>query len=65
MTDGHEHGEHHEHGEQSEGQGPGDALKKDWEQTKSDVPGLEGEDIGQDVDDTVKDAAGGGGDDNS
>ena len=35
-----------------------DALKKDWEQTKSDVPGLEGKDIDQDVDDTVKEALG-------
>ena len=36
-----------------------DALKKDWEQTKSDVPGLEGKDLDQDVDDTVKEAVGG------
>jgi hypothetical protein len=35
-----------------------DALKKDWEQTKSDVPGLEGKDIDQDADDTVKEAVG-------
>lgn len=35
-----------------------DALKKDWEQTKSDVPGLEGRDIDQDADDTVKEAVG-------
>lgn len=35
-----------------------DALKKDWEQTKSDVPGLEGRDIDQDADDTVKEALG-------
>ena len=35
-----------------------DALKKDLEQTKSDVPGLEGKDIDQDVDDTVKEAIG-------
>lgn len=37
---------------------PKDAIKKDWEQTKSDVPGLEGQDIDQDVDDTVKQALG-------
>ncbi len=35
-----------------------DALKKDWEQTKSDAPGLEGRDIDQDADDTVKEALG-------
>ena len=35
-----------------------DALKNDWEQTKSDLPGLEGKDLDQDVDDTVKQAAG-------
>ncbi len=35
-----------------------DALKKDWEQTKSDVPGLEGRDMDQDADDTVKEALG-------
>jgi len=35
-----------------------DALERDWEQTKSDLPGLEGEDLDQDVDDTVKQAAG-------
>ena len=35
-----------------------DALKKDWEQTKSDMPGVEGKDIDQDVDDTVKEALG-------
>ncbi len=36
----------------------GDALKRDWEQTKSDLPGLEGKDLDQDVDDTVKQASG-------
>ena len=36
----------------------GDALDRDWEQTKSDLPGLEGDDLDQDVDDTVKQAAG-------
>ncbi|MEA2435186.1 MAG: hypothetical protein QOG54_2643 [Actinomycetota bacterium] len=35
-----------------------DALKNDLEQTKSDLPGLEGKDLDQDVDDTVKQAAG-------
>ena len=35
-----------------------DALKNDWEQTKSDAPGLEGKDLDQDVDDTVRQAAG-------
>lgn len=36
----------------------GDAVERDWEQTKSDMPGLEGKDLDQDVDDTVKQAAG-------
>ncbi len=36
----------------------GEALERDWEQTKSDMPGLEGKDLDQDVDDTVKQAAG-------
>jgi hypothetical protein len=40
------------------GEGVGDALERDWEQTKSDLPGLEGEDLDQDVDDTLKQAAG-------
>jgi hypothetical protein len=35
-----------------------EALKNDWEQTKNDVPGLDGADLDQDVDDTVKQAAG-------
>lgn len=35
-----------------------DALKKDLEQTKADLPGLEGEDIGQDAGDTVREALG-------
>jgi hypothetical protein len=35
-----------------------EALDRDWEQTKEDVPGLEGQDLDQDVDDTVKQAAG-------
>jgi hypothetical protein len=36
----------------------GDAVERDWEQTKSDLPGLDGKDLDQDVDDTVKQAAG-------
>jgi hypothetical protein len=35
-----------------------DALKNDWEQTKADMPGMDGADIDQDVDDTVKQAMG-------
>ena len=35
-----------------------EALQRDWEQTKHDLPGLEGKDLDQDVDDTVKQAAG-------
>ena len=35
-----------------------EALKRDWEQTKSDLPGMEGTDLDQDVDDTVKQATG-------
>ena len=34
------------------------ALANDWEQTKSDLPGLDGKDKDQDVDDTLKQAAG-------
>jgi hypothetical protein len=34
------------------------AIKADWEQTKSDMPGMDGKDLDQDVDDTVKQAAG-------
>lgn len=34
------------------------ALHRDWEQTKSDLPGVEGKDLDQDADDTVKQAAG-------
>ncbi len=40
------------------GEGVGDALKRDWEQTKSDLPGLEGEDLDQDAGDTLKQAFG-------
>jgi len=35
-----------------------EALKKDWEQTKSDMPGMEGEDTDQDAGDTVREALG-------
>jgi hypothetical protein len=35
-----------------------DALKRDLEQTKADLPGLDGKDIDQDADDTVKQALG-------
>ena len=35
-----------------------DALKRDWEQTKADLPGLQGKDLHQHVTDTVKQAAG-------
>jgi hypothetical protein len=41
-----------------ENNNPKEAIKNDWEQTKSDAPGLEGRDIDQDVDDTIKQAAG-------
>jgi hypothetical protein len=43
---------------EDEGGGVGEALERDWEQTKSDLPGLEGKDLDQDVDDTVKQAVG-------
>jgi hypothetical protein len=35
-----------------------EALKNDLEQTKSDLPGVDGQDKDQDVDDTLKQAAG-------
>jgi len=35
-----------------------DALKSDWEQTKADIPGDAGQDKDQDVDDTLRQAAG-------
>ena len=37
---------------------PKEALERDLEQTKSDLPGVEGKDIDQDVDDTLKQAVG-------
>jgi hypothetical protein len=48
---------HHEH-DQDKDERVKDALDRDWEQTKSDLPGLDGKDLDQDVDDTVKQAAG-------
>ena len=39
-------------------EGVKDALKNDWEQTKNDLPGMDGKDKDQDVDDTLKQAAG-------
>lgn len=36
----------------------GRALQRDWEQTKSDLPGLEGKELRQDVGDTLEQAAG-------
>ena len=44
---------------------PKEALERDLEQTKSDLPGVEGQDIDQDVDDTVKQAVGKDDDDNN
>ena len=35
-----------------------EALQRDWEQTKSDMPGLDGKDLDQDVPDTLKQATG-------
>ena len=35
-----------------------EALKRDWEQTKSDMPGMEGKDLDQDAHESVKQAAG-------
>ena len=35
-----------------------EALKRDWEQTKADMPGMEGKDLDQDAHETVKQAAG-------
>lgn len=34
------------------------ALERDLEQTKADIPGVDGQDLDQDVDDTVKQAKG-------
>ena len=36
----------------------GEALERDWEQTKSDLPGMEGEDLDQDAGDTIDQARG-------
>lgn len=38
--------------------GVGEAMKRDLEQTKSDMPGAEGRDLNQDVGDTVRQATG-------
>ena len=35
-----------------------DALKRDLEQTKADLPGVDGEDLDQDAGDTVRQALG-------
>ena len=35
-----------------------EAIERDWEQTKHDLPGMEGKDLDQDVDDTLKQATG-------
>ena len=35
-----------------------EAMERDWEQTKHDLPGMEGKDLDQDVDDTLKQATG-------
>jgi uncharacterized protein YegP (UPF0339 family) len=45
-------------GPSKSGSAAGRALKRDWEQTKSDLPGLKGKDINQDVGDTLEQAAG-------
>jgi hypothetical protein len=36
----------------------GEALERDWEQTKSDLPGLDGKDLDQDAGDTIEQARG-------
>jgi len=45
-------------GRSKSGSAVGRALKRDWEQTKADLPGLEGKNIRQDVGDTLQQAAG-------
>jgi len=45
-------------GDESTGDRIKDALERDLEQTKADLPGLDGEDLDQDATDTVKQAAG-------
>jgi hypothetical protein len=47
-----------EKGSDEKGSRVGEALERDWEQTKSDIPGLDGKDLDQDVDDTLKQAGG-------
>ena len=46
-----------ETGQGRQGSKVGRALKRDWEQTKSDMPGLEGKDLDQDLTDTVRQAS--------
>jgi len=45
-------------GDDSKADNVKEALKNDLEQTKHDLPGLDGKDIDQDADDTVKQALG-------
>ena len=52
------HNDHTDIEHPEEKTGPGDALKRDWEQTKSDMPGMKGQELDQDVPDTVRQAAG-------
>lgn len=39
-------------------EGAKEALKRDWEQTKADMPGDAGKELDQDADDTVRQAVG-------
>lgn len=50
------HGDHGD--EDSKTDDVKDALERDLEQTKHDVPGLEGEDLDQDAGDTLRQATG-------
>ncbi|MCU1372421.1 MAG: hypothetical protein JWO77_3615 [Ilumatobacteraceae bacterium] len=45
-------------GDDSKADNVKDALKRDLEQTKADLPGLKGDDIDQDAGDTVRQALG-------
>jgi hypothetical protein len=45
-------------GDESTGDRIKDALARDLEQTKADLPGLDGKELDQDATDTVKQAAG-------
>lgn len=42
----HHHAEHEKNGDS--------ALKRDWEQTKADLPGMHGKDTGQSITDTIR-----------